>query len=401
MDVTPKEEVLAAELKRLKDAFEKVSEQLDACRLENDLLKDHKRTLEHDRDHLEGASLAANDAVDKVTAELEQSQLENAALRTAAADREAELLAAVAEKDSQLDKARTEIASLRREHEAAAHRNDKLAGENKELHEKVTSIQRDNREQHETIARFYRDVEASRSNEAKLQRALEETKLELERQRKGMSEATKTTGTIATLAEDLKVKKVGLERLLSQREQTLAVVQSKEAKATARVAALQKRLEEVEASAASRMQYLEGCLEDQTNSLDVAQEERVKMEIQLTDLKNWLEQKSELEESLDEAFGDLEAAHGRLHELEGALEEAERDRAGLEAQRAKFAEAAAREEALHQKMIQQQLAFERRLEEIRTILGLKFAAAVHAEVRLLKNELPVSFRVPLLTAKHG
>ena len=52
MDVTPKEELLQNELDRLKEAFEKCSTQLDACRLENDLLKGFKTNLETETQQL-------------------------------------------------------------------------------------------------------------------------------------------------------------------------------------------------------------------------------------------------------------------------------------------------------------------------------------------------------------
>ncbi|KAL3931785.1 MAG: hypothetical protein SGARI_004121 [Bacillariaceae sp.] len=114
-----------------------------------------------------------------------------------------------------------------------------------------------------------------------------------------------------------------------------------------------------------------------------------------------LEQKSELEESLEESFQDLEAANERLHELEEQLEATELERASLEAHSATFREAADREAALHLQMEEQQLAFEERLREIRSILGLKFTAAIHDGVQhnLRNANMPVSFRVPLLTQK--
>lgn len=436
MDVTPKEEVLASELKRLKEAFEKVSEQLDACRLENDLLKDHKEALEHNYEQLEVALEVTKEAVDRTSVELAESKRQTSNVQKAAVDREASLQSTIAEKELEVNQAKAEIGSLQQtqqrldqEYEAAALKSSKLRDdlvqENKALQEKMASIQQDNREQHETIARFYREVETSRANETRLQLSVDNKDRELETLKKEATEARKTTGTIATLAEDLKTKKVTLERLLSKKEQAIATVQDKEADATAQVSALQKRLEDVETSSASRMQYLEGCLEDQTRSLEQSQGDCVSMEIQLADLKSknstleqecqdlrdhlmkmesvrheWLEQKSEMDESLDETFSDLESANERLHQLEEALEAAELERASLESHREKYMQAATREAALYQKMREQQLSFEHRLQEIRSILGLKFTAAIHAEVQVLKNELPISFRVPLLAAKH-
>jgi chromosome segregation ATPase len=114
-----------------------------------------------------------------------------------------------------------------------------------------------------------------------------------------------------------------------------------------------------------------------------------------------LEQKSELEESLDETFRDLEAANERLHELEETLEATRIELDVLLASKETYQHAADREAALELQLREQHLAFEERLNEIRNILGLKFTAVISSEVqhKFRNVEMPMSFRVPLLTTK--
>jgi chromosome condensin MukBEF ATPase and DNA-binding subunit MukB len=114
-----------------------------------------------------------------------------------------------------------------------------------------------------------------------------------------------------------------------------------------------------------------------------------------------LEQKSDLEESLEETYRDLETANERLHELEETLEETQIERDSLLATRDTYQHAADREAALQMQIREQQLAFEERLNEIRGILGLKFTAAITTEVheKFRNVEMPIAFRVPLLATK--
>mmetsp|Transcript_52661 Transcript_52661/g.59590 ORF Transcript_52661/g.59590 Transcript_52661/m.59590 type:complete len:186 (-) Transcript_52661:337-894(-) len=113
-----------------------------------------------------------------------------------------------------------------------------------------------------------------------------------------------------------------------------------------------------------------------------------------------LEHKSELEESFEEIQHDLEIAQERLHEAEALLEKAVLERNTLRTHRDTYLQSSEREAALVLRLYEQRRAFESRLKDIHSILGLKFTTAVQSEVREISRnaieQMPRSFRVPLL-----
>jgi chromosome segregation ATPase len=195
---------------------------------------------------------------------------------------------------------------------------------------------------------------------------------------------------------------------------------------TQQLTALREQYQQLQQVSSERVQELEtivqqqGCefskskqqLEDMTTNheatltqLEESKSENLALKQHLEGMEagrhDWLDQKTDLEESLEEAFQDLENANIRLKELEDQLEQTESQRALLEAREVTYRHAADREEALVLQMEEQKAAFEERLNEIRGILGLKFTAAIqHGLHNNLRNvEMPVAFRVPLLAQK--
>ena len=102
----------------------------------------------------------------------------------------------------------------------------------------------------------------------------------------------------------------------------------------------------------------------------------------------------------EEIHEDLEIAQERLHEAESLLENTVLERNTLRTHQDAYLKSSEREEDLKCRLYEQRRAFECRLHDIHSILGLKFTTAVQSEVREIhKNaveQMPKSFRVPLL-----
>ncbi len=430
MEVTPREDILQAELDRLKLAFEKCSSQLDACRLENDLVKGHKTNLETETQHLKEALQLSQEEVEKKTQEwkdlnawtdermrsYQQTIREQAMKNSELEDQKLALTEACQQETKRLadSESRWTISM------------NKLEAEKQSLQRKVAELQQDNKQQHETIARFYKDLESTRSHQERLQRELAQAKDTIAKQQQEMQTSKKDTGTIAILAQELKSQKQVLERSLNLTKQSLASAQMQEGDRAKQLMELREQYEHLQSTRMDHIQELETMVENQIHQLNESQNAIQQLQVQLSaatqevqTLKQdnhelsihlthmeagrheWLEQKSELQESLDETFHDLEAANERLHQLEETLEATELQRASLAAHQSNFSEAADREAALLMQLQEQRMAFEERLKEIRCILGLKFTAAIQSEVqhKFRNVEMPMSFQVPLLAQK--
>jgi chromosome segregation ATPase len=430
MDVTPKEEVLQNELDRLKEAFDKCTTQLDSCRLENDLLKGFKINLEQETQQLKEALQEAQSQIDIKANEWEElnewtSQRIKSYQQTI---REQEQNKAQLEEEKGVWMEKNATVTKRMVEMEKRYQSSlvKLEKEKHTLQQRLVTLQSENQQQKDTITRFYQDLEASRGKEQQLQKELSTTQGLLQKHELEIQQSKKVTGTIATLAQSLKAEKVTLERSLATTKASLELYHHREMERTEQLTVLREQYHQLDFSSSERVHELETMLDRQTTQYAETKQdlenvtvlyETTLSQLEETNSQNlalkqhlegmevgrhgWLDQKIELEESLEEAFQDVENANIRLRELEGQLEQTECQRALLEAQLDTYRHAADREEALLLQMEEQKVAFEERLNEIRGILGLKFTVAIQTGLqhKLRNVDMPTSFRVPLLAQK--
>jgi len=227
------------------------------------------------------------------------------------------------------------------------------------------------------------------------------------------------------LAEDLKIQKQGLERSLAQAHRDGMAAKSDARINSEEVVVLREKMEELERFHSTRTNKLKSELNEQLQDLEGSLRSVEMLQIEVKDserrigglssecneLRNHLslmekgrhdllEHKSELEESFEEIQHDLEIAQERLHEAEALLEKAVLERNTLRTHRDTYLQSSEREAALVLRLYEQRRAFESRLKDIHSILGLKFTTAVQSEVREISRnaieQMPRSFRVPLL-----
>jgi len=425
MDITPKEELFRAEIKRLKEAFEKCSTQLDSSRLENDLLKDREKALEDETQTLQISLEDSNYA-------LEKSRIEYQTYEKSTKEFISNLEIQIVEFKEEVENSNELNCSLQEELSNERNKNEMIISELKigtmselKLERELKTAKADGETHRETAVKFAEDLRTTRNVERDLRHELDAAQKRITTDERCLIEAKKTTGTIATLAEDLKIQKQGLERSLAQahREGMSSELQARES--SQEVIVLRERLDELERFHGDRTSKLESELNERLQDIEGSSRSVEMLQIELKDSEqqiaglssecnelrnhlslmekgrhNLLDQKSELEESFEEIHDDLEIAQVRLHEAEALLENTVLERNTLRTQRDAYLQSSEREEDLKCRMYEQQRAFECRLHDIHSILGLKFTTAVQSEVREIRKnaveQMPKSFRVPLL-----
>jgi len=422
MDITPTVELQAKELDRLKEAFEKCSTQLDSSRLENDLLKDQERELENENLNLRELLDVSNRTLDNTQNELKTYEksskvlVSNLELHLSQIEEEAK------NSNKSFFSLREESSNKRMEQEVVISR---LNTETERLERELKSAKADGKNHRETAVKNAEDIQKTRDDERTLRHDLHAAQKCIAVNEKRLTEAKTTTGTIATLAEDLKIQKQGLERSLAQAHRDGMAAKSDARINSEEVVVLREKMEELERFHSTRTNKLKSELNEQLQDLEGSLRSVEMLQIEVKDserriggllsecneLRNHLslmekgrhdllEHKSELEESFEEIQHDLEIAQERLHEAEALLEKAVLERNTLRTHRDTYLQSSEREAALVLRLYEQRRAFESRLKDIHSILGLKFTTAVQSEVREISRnaieQMPRSFRVPLL-----
>ena len=415
IDVTPTEEVLRAELARLQEAFEKCTTQLDSSRLENDLLKDRSEALDHEAKDLQSilertntnlASTQQELTSARKTAEEERISLEtslkNVTDKQVRAEQDSK---ALEEQLSDAHKQRLSDASLQK---AAKER----------LERELKSSKVETKTHKDAAIRFAEDLRIFRENHRETKKALEESKKSLLMEKELHSKAKKTLGTVATLAETLKFENTKLKLSLAKEQSSRTEAESKNALLAKQMADLRalhvQKKDSLESELAQRLKDLHGSNESLQNlqvEMKSTEKELRENAIESASIKahlaameqgrhELLEHQSELEESLEEALDDLTMQTEECASAKDLLEKAILERDTLRNQRSVYLQSSERETELEAKLLDQKKAFEKRLKDIHSILGLKFTTACQTEVRTIRKnaikQMPKSFKVPLL-----
>mmetsp|Transcript_48674 Transcript_48674/g.54442 ORF Transcript_48674/g.54442 Transcript_48674/m.54442 type:complete len:439 (+) Transcript_48674:195-1511(+) len=422
MDITPTVELQAKELDRLKEAFEKCSTQLDSSRLENDLLKDRERELENENLNLRELLEVSNRTLDNTQNELKTHEKSSKVLVSNLELHLSQIKEEAKNSNTSFFSLREESSNKRMEQEVVISR---LNTETERLERELKLAKADGKNHRETAFKNAEDIRKTRDDERTLRHDLHAAQECIAVNEKRLTEAKTTTGTIATLAEDLKIQKQGLERSLAQAHRDGMAAKSDARINSEEVVVLREKMEELERFHSTRTNKLKSELNEQLQDLEGSLRSVEMLQIEVKDserrigglssecneLRNHLslmekgrhdllEHKSELEESFEEIQHDLEIAQERLHEAEALLEKAVLERNTLRTHRDTYLQSSEREAALVLRLYEQRRAFESRLKDIHSILGLKFTTAVQSEVREISRnaieQMPRSFRVPLL-----
>jgi len=415
MDVTPTEELLRAQLTRLQEAFDKCTTQLDSSRLENDLLRDRGTALEHETKYLR--YLLEQTHVDLETTQTELTNTKNSS-REEIEGLEASVRDITEEKVCAEEEASTlhnQLSETNRERSSEALQRKT---EIQRLERELKTSKAETKTHKDSAIRFAEDLRTARDNHNSTRSALQETQERLSSEEKIHSKARETLGTIATLAENLKAGKQTLERSLARERRSKSESDSE-------ASSLRKELAEFRALHSERISALESELSARSNDLKESNKSVEILQIELKDAEKTLqelsvennslrahlasmesgrhellERHSELEESLEEIQDDLRVANEGLNSTQDVLEKAILERDTLRNQRKNFLLSSDREAQLELKLLDQKRAFEDRLRDIHSILGLKFTTAFQLEVREIHKtafkQMPKSFNVPLL-----
>ena len=419
IDVTPTEEVLRAELSRLQKAFDKCTSQLDSSRLENDLLKDRSIALEDEAKDLKSILDRTNLNLDATSKELdrvkrsseEQRQSLETTLKSTAEKQ------AIAEKSVESLKEQMSEAEKQYLSKASMHETEKQS-----LERRLKVSQGEAKNQKDAAIRFAEDLRTVRENHKQTKKALEKTNKALSSEKELHSKTKKTLGTVATLAETLKVEKQALKRSLAKEESSRIEAEKEKAALTRKLGALtalyDKKQESLRAELGERMNDLEGSnksietlqieLKDAEAKLHESSVEAASLKQHMMTMEQGrhelLERQSELQDALDDALGERRMQSESLAKAEELLEKAILERDTLRDQRSAYLQSSEREAELEAKLAEQKAAFEKRLKDIHSILGLKFTTAVKSEVRTIRKaaiaQMPKSLKVPLLQYHH-
>lgn len=419
IDVTPTEEVLRAELSRLQKAFDKCTAQLDSSRLENDLLKDRSIALEDEAKDLKSILERANLNLDATNKELDlvkrSSEEERESLETTLkinAEKQA-----VAEKSIESLKKELSEAEKRCLSEASVHRAEK-----QRLERQLKVSKGEAKTQKDAAIRFAEDLRTVRENHKQTKKALEKANKALSSEIELHSKTKKTLGTVATLAENLKVEKQALKRSLAKEESARIEAENKNAALTKELATVNalydKKQKSLQVELGERLTDLEGSnksietlqieLKDAEGKLHESSLEAASLKQHMMTMEQGrhvlLERQSELQDALDDALAERTMQRESLAKAEELLEKAILERDTLRDQRSTYLQSSEREAELEAKLAEQKATFEKRLKDIHSILGLKFTTAVQSEVRTIRKaaiaQMPKSLKVPLLQYQH-
>ena len=426
MDVTPKEEVLESELKRLKEAFERCTDQLNASRLENELLKDSKSSLETQTATLQATLDATSETLQQTRSELDVTQQHLMDTNASASQKDKIMEQLQAEHKAELE-------GLKQTNQQLRTKLEKTEKNNTTYLATIADLRVQSKNQLDHINSIEKSLKIAHDEIVLKDKQYQDLQKKMETQQSEILKAKTTTGTIATLAEQLKSEKVVLKNQLEETKRRLQVTQSSLNDKGVKLEQLQSRFEHMKSSLEATVDELKTQLDDRTFQSTTLQEMVTKLEKdneQLVDESlerqaelqalqrhtqametgrhEWLSLRSELEESLEETLGDLESSNAKCMELESQLAIVKDECTNYKQKVEEIMNnnnSSDREEELLSKLNEQQAAFDRKLSEIRSILGLNFTAHVKSEVKIVKKAIiqhnndmmPSSFKVPLMT----
>mmetsp|Transcript_13866 Transcript_13866/g.32315 ORF Transcript_13866/g.32315 Transcript_13866/m.32315 type:complete len:446 (+) Transcript_13866:206-1543(+) len=415
IDVTPAEELLRSQLARLQEAFVKCTEQLDSSRLENDLLRDRGTALENETKDLRSL-------LDRTHLDLETVQNELKTTKTTTGQEICDLKSSLETTTDNQTKAEEEASALekrlseaKQNHTSATNSRDK---EIQRLERELKSSKTETKTHKDSAIRFAEDLRKSRDDHKSTKHSLQEIQDNLISERASHAKTKTTLGTVAILAEDLKVEKRGLERALEKETAAKTEAESVADALRKQLADLRKvhesTKESLQSELSARIEDLEGAnrsvevlqveLKSAERSLRESNSDQTSLRTHLSTMElgrhELLDRRSELEEALEEARDDLRRTWETLASTQATLEKAALERDTLRNQRQTYLLSSEREAKLETELSEQKKAFEDRLRDIHAILGLKFTTVFQTEVQEIRKnavgQMPKSFRVPLL-----
>jgi len=432
LDVTSREEILQNELNRAKNELETRSMEILESNVTIDLLKGHKTLLENERESLQNEVKRVKETLSDTMRELENVKDSKGNLEKSfaafKASSEANIMAlenALASNQKQLEVTKTQINKLTEKNLAleALNHEEKMKAEKKiqslaetigKLNFKNSTLEADAKKQAEQIAKIQMELQQSRKREELCRQDLMQQKRCTEQRANELMELKSKMGSVAILAEGLKEKNHTLLRSHHSLQEHLKETKEKNMASLQREAVLKDQIEKERAEYQARMKKQEEVLADKCDKLEQAEIRIVELEACVVDLKEQLVALSSERESLVCAASVMEDKVRELSEEKETLEKELQEQAEeVAADLLKAKDALAREEALKKELNRQKAAFDSRLKEIRTILGVSAIAEIKTEIdavarlcaenphlRRCPSIKAPNLRVPLLIGFH-
>ena len=364
---TTNEERLRNQVRALQRALDEKNLELMETNVQVDVLKGHKILLENAKSNLQEKLEGQATAISKLQEDLNSSNEQVIDLGKKLQDSESMLQSTAAELHSYQERNKEMELEIKNLREVLAEESRiaslKIRNETKlaeELKDNLMAKEQDIKNRDANLIKLHRDLMASQDLQITLQQKLasvQEEKNQLEHQ---VERLRSDTGSIAVVAENLRVEKQSLERKL---QHSLGKLQESQ----------------------NKVQELQGTLANMKGTHQLKEEEHKQWQLQ-----QQLQQEDEMKtfsDILTSKTRELEDTKGAVTQLAAEVSatraEAEHAKEALQVMKQKYEryameqqhlqeELREREELLRLELVQIRTANEERLEELRQILGLRF-----------------------------
>lgn len=372
LDVTTKEELLQREVDALKRALEVKTMELTETSVNVDVLRGHKLLLENERSSLQQKLSSQADTLSSVREDLKSSQNREASLnsdlknaKNAAARLSEELQESIQQKNSDLEVANGKIKELiesvadseRMRQEDASDARVKiehLAGLVNQLRAKASSMEHGIEKKDSSLSEYREKIQESKKREEILKGKLaHECTITTQLEEKAKTFKT-DAGAVAVLAENLRAEKQTLQRTLAKHEDALTKSQSNLQESRVRENQFQTELAQTKIASERRMMELDQALVSNALDLDDAHGLVTALSESLDDMRN---QMGMVKRSLEVECGESQRLREKHDLLADELAQKDKDYQ-------------AREEHIQEELLAVRDATERRLDELRKILGV-------------------------------
>jgi chromosome segregation ATPase len=373
LDVTTKEELLQREVDALKRALEEKNMELTESNVTVDVLKGHKLLLENDRSALQRELTSQADTLSSAREDLQSCRQRETSLKTdldaakeASKHQAKEMqdsihqqdsdLGAAKEKISALTKMMTDVEDTRQEESSDARMKiEHLAGLVNQLQGHVASTENAIQKQNSSLVEYKQKLQESQQREETLKVQAMHKNTVCEQLQQQVNTFKSDAGTIAVMAENLRAEKIALKRTLSKNEVALNLSQKELHEARVSENELQTELAQTKFAAEGLTTDFEQSLASNARDLDDAQG---------------------LVTALYESLDDVKYQMGTVkRSLEVECEETRRLREEHEHFAVEIArkekEQESREDHMREDLLTVRHATERRLDELRKILGVR------------------------------
>jgi chromosome segregation ATPase len=373
LDVTTKEELLQREVDALKRALEEKTMELTESNVTVDVLKGYKLLLENEGSDLQRELTSQAETFSSVREDLQSSRKRETSLKTdldaakEASKHEAKEmqdsihqknsdLGAAKEKISALTKLMTDVENTRQEESSDARMKiEHLAGLVNQFQGQVASMENTIQKQNSSLVEYKHKLQESRKREQTLKVQVAHENTVCEQLQQEVKTFKSDAGTIAIMAVNLRAEKIALERTLSKNQDALNLSQKEIHESRVHENKFQTELAQTKIASERRIMDLEQSLSSNACDLDDAHGLVTALSESLDDMKNQMGMvKRSLEVECEETR--------RLRE--------EQEHFAVEIAR-KEKEHEAQEEHMREDLLTVRHATERRLDELRQILGVR------------------------------